>query len=243
VREVLAFATADDVADAAAFLFVNLAAQAVRDRGTFYVALAGGTTPLSCYRLLSAPPISSRVDWERTEVFFGDERCVPEGHPDRNDEGAAVALLNHVPIPSMNIHRVPVAEPDAAERRGAFSGIPRFDLVFLGLGADGHTVSLFPGHSSLEETQRLVLRIDNSPKPPPSRITFTLPLLNAARHVALLATGQDKADALARVLAEDEALPAARVRPAPGMLTILADAAAVSHSRNPPSQPAAGVSR
>ncbi|HEX5854411.1 MAG TPA: 6-phosphogluconolactonase [Thermoanaerobaculia bacterium] len=248
MREVLAFATADDVADAAAFLFVNLAVQAVRDRGTFYVALAGGTTPLSCYRLLSAPPISSRVDWERTQVFFGDERCVPEGQPDRNDQNAAAALLDHVPIPSKNIHRVPVAEPDAAERyeselRGAFSGIPRFDLVFLGLGADGHTVSLFPGHASLEETQRLVLRIDNSPKPPPSRVTFTLPLLNAARHVALLATGKDKADALARVLAEDEALPAARVRPAPGMLTILADAAAVSHSRNPPAQPAAGLSR
>jgi len=251
VRDVLAFATADDVADAAAFLFVNLAAQAVRDRRAFLVALAGGTTPLSCYRLLSAPPISSRVDWERTQVFFGDERCVPEGQPERNDEGAAAALLNHVPIPSKNIHRVPVTEPDAAERyesdvRGAFTlfspsssrGIPRFDLVFLGLGPDGHTASLFPGHASLEETQRLVLRIDNSPKPPPSRVTFTLPLLNAARHVALLATGKDKAEALARVLAEDEAVPAARVRPAPGMLTILADAAAVSHSRNPPSQPA-----
>ena len=247
MRDVLAFATADDVADAAAFLFVNLAAQAVRDRRAFLVALAGGTTPLSCYRLLSAPPISSRVDWESTQVFFGDERCAPEGHPDRNDESAAAALLNHVPIPSRNIHRVPVAEPDAAERyesevRGAFPGAPRFDLVYLGLGPDGHTASLFPGHPSLEEAQRLVLRIDNSPKPPPSRVTFTLPLLNAARHVALLATGRDKADALARVLAEDETAPAARVRPAPGMLTILADAAAVSESRNPPPQPA-GVSR
>lgn len=247
MREVLAFATADDVADAAAFLFVNLAAQAVLDRRAFLVALAGGATPLSCYRLLSAPLISSRVDWERTQVFFGDERCVPEGQPDRNDEGAASALLNHVPIPSKNIHRVPVAEPDAAERyesevRGAFPGSPRFDLVFLGLGSDGHTASLFPAHASLEEMQRLVLRIDNAPKPPLSRITFTLPLLNAARHVALLVTGKGKADALARVLAEDEAVPAARVRPAPGMLTILADAAAVSHSRNPPSQPAAGVS-
>ena len=160
MRDVLAFATADDVADAAAFLFVNLAAQAVRDRGAFYVALAGGTTPLSCYRLLSAPLISSRVDWEKTHVFFGDERCAPEGHPDRNDEAAAAALLRHVPIPARNVHRVPVAERDAAERyesdlRGAFSifspssakGIPRFDLVFLGMGSDGHTASLFPGHA------------------------------------------------------------------------------------------------
>jgi 6-phosphogluconolactonase len=253
VRDVLAFATADDVADAAAFLFVNLAAQAVRDRGAFYVALAGGTTPLSCYRLLSAPLISSRVDWEKTHVFFGDERCVPEGHPDRNDEAAAAALLRHVPIPAKNVHRVPVAERDAAERyesdiRGAFSifspssakGIPRFDLVFLGMGPDGHTASLFPGHSSLEEKQRLVLRIDDSPKPPPQRVTFTLPLLNEARHVALLVTGKDKAAALARVLVDDMALPATRVRPPAGTLTILADAAAVSDSRNPP---AVGTSR
>ena len=246
MREVLAFGTADDVADAAAFLFVNLAAQAVTERGRFFVSLAGGTTPLSCYRLLAAPLIATKVNWEATHVFFGDERCMPEGHPDRNDEAAFGALLRHVPIPSKNVHRVSVDEPDAAERyesdvRGAFSsfspssskGIPRFDLVLLGLGPDGHTASLFPGHSSLEERQRLVLRVDDSPKPPPSRVTFTLPLLNAARHVALLVTGKDKAQALARVLADDEALPAARLNP-DGTLTILADSAALSHSTNLP---------
>ena len=100
---------------AAAFLFVNLAAQAVRERGAFYVALAGGTTPLSCYRLLSAPLISSRVDWEKTQVFFGDERCVPEGHPDRNDDAAAAVLLNHVSLPGRNIHRISTMERDGAE--------------------------------------------------------------------------------------------------------------------------------
>ena len=181
-----------------------------------------------------------------TEVFFGDERCVPEGHPDRNDEAAFEALLRHVPIPSKNVHRVPVDEPDGAERyesdlRGAFSifsassskGIPRFDLVFLGLGGDGHTASLFPGHPSLEEKQRLVLRVDDSPKPPPSRVTFTLPLLNAARHVALLVTGKDKAPALARVLEGDETLPAAHLSP-DGTMTILADTAALSLSKNLP---------
>jgi 6-phosphogluconolactonase len=246
VREVLAFGTADDVADAAAFLFVNLAAQAVAERGKFFVALAGGTAPLACYRLLTAPLIARKVNWKATHVFFGDERRVPPGHPDRNDEAAFDALLRHVPIPSKNVHRVPVDEPDAAERyesdvRGAFSvfskssskGIPRFDLVFLGLGPDGHTASLFPGHSSLEETQRLVLRVDDSPKPPPSRITFTLPLLNAARHVAFLVTGKDKAPILARVLADDETLPASRVNP-DGNLVILADSAALSLSKNLP---------
>ena len=246
MREVLAFGTPDDVADAAAFLFVNLAYQAVAARGRFFVSLAGGTTPLACYRLLAAPLIATKVNWEATHVFFGDERCVPEGHPDRNDEAAFEALLRHVPIPEKNVHRVPVDEPDGAERyesdlRGAFSvfsassskGIPRFDLVFLGLGGDGHTASLFPGHPSLEENQRLVLRVDDSPKPPPSRITFTLPLLNAARHLALLVTGKDKAPALARVLEGDKALPAAHLSP-DGTLTILADTAALSLSKNLP---------
>ena len=246
MREVLAFGTADDVADAAAFLFVNLAAQAVAARGKFFVSLTGGTTPLACYRLLAAPPIASKVTWDATQVFFGDERCVPAGHPDRNDEAAFDTLLRNVPIPPRNVHRVPVDEPDGAERyesdvRGAFSafspssskGIPRFDLVLLGLGQDGHTASLFPGHSSLEETQRLVLRVDDSPKPPPSRVTFTLPLLNGARHVALLVTGRDKAPALARVLTGDEALPAARLNP-DGTLSILADSAALALSKNLP---------
>lgn len=243
MREILAFGTADDVADAAAFLFVNLVAKAVEARGNFSCSLAGGTTPLNCYRLLAAPLISSKVDWPRVHVFWGDERCVPEGHPDRNDEAALDALLRRVPIPSKNIHRVPATEPDAAPRyeselRRAFSSlsleespvssdIPRFDLILLGLGPDGHTASLFPGHPSLEETRRLVLRVDDAPKPPPSRVTFTLPLLNAARYVAFLVTGVDKAPALARVLADDESLPAARLHPE-GTLMILADSAALS---------------
>jgi 6-phosphogluconolactonase len=249
VRKVLAFGTADDVADAAAFLFVNLAAQAVEARGNFCCSLAGGRTPLDCYRLLAAPLISSKVDWPRVHVFWGDERCVPEGHPDRNDEAALDELLRRVPIPSKNIHRIAATEPDAAPRyeselRGAFSSlsleessvssdIPRFDLILLGLGPDGHTASLFPGHASLEETRRLVLRVEDAPKPPPSRVTFTLPLLNAARHVALLVTGKDKAPALARVLEDDLAVPAARLDPE-GTLTILADSAALSLSKNLP---------
>jgi 6-phosphogluconolactonase len=249
VREVLAFGTADDVADAAAFLFVNLAAKSVGERGVFFVALAGGTTPLACYRLLAAPLISSKVNWEKTHVFWSDERCVPEGDKDRNDEAAMDALLRKVPIPSKNIHRVAATEPDAAPRyeselRGAFSSlsleessvssdIPRFDLILLGLGPDGHTVSLFPGHPALGETRSLVVRVDDSPKPPPSRVTFTLPLLNAARHEALLVTGKEKASALAGVLEGDEALPAARLKPG-GTLMILADTAALSLSKNLP---------
>ena len=249
MSDVRPFATSDDVADAAVFLFVTLAARAVEERGIFFCSLAGGTTPLSCYRILAAPLISSKVDWPRVHVFWGDERCVPEGSKDRNDEAALEALLRKVPIPSKNIHRVAATEPDAAqlyesELLRAFSsslspplkefpssllsGIPRFDLILLGMGSDGHTASLFPGHPAVEEKTRLVVRVDGAPKPPPSRVTFTLPLINAARHVAFLVTGADKNAALRRVLNGDPALPAARVAPRDGALALLSDAAALT---------------
>jgi 6-phosphogluconolactonase len=130
VSDVRPFATADDVADAAVFLFVTLAAKAIAERGVFFCSLAGGTTPLSSYRILAAPLISSKVNWERTHVFWSDERCVPEGSRDRNDEAARDALLGKVPIPSKNIHRVPATEPDAAQlyesdlRRAFSSSLP-----------------------------------------------------------------------------------------------------------------------
>jgi len=247
VSDVRPFATADDVADAAVFLFVTLAAKAIAERGVFFCSLAGGTTPLSSYRILAAPLISSKVNWERTHVFWSDERCVPEGSRDRNDEAARDALLGKVPIPSKNIHRVPATEPDAAQLyesdlRRAFSSslplkesslsssseIPRFDLILLGMGPDGHTASLFPSHPAVEEKTRLVVHVDGAPKPPPARVTFTLPLINAARHVAFLVTGVDKNAALRRVLNGDQALPAARVAPRDGTLVFLSDAAALT---------------
>lgn len=252
MSDVRPFATPEDVADAAVFLFVTLAAKAVAERGVFFCSLAGGTTPLSGYRILAASAISSKVNWERTHVFWGDERCVPEGQPDRNDEAALDALLRRVNIPSKNIHRVAATEPDAAERYesdllGAFSpslplkesslssssDIPRFDLILLGLGADGHTASLFPGHPAVEEKTRLVVRVDGAPKPPPARVTFTLPLINAARHVVFLVTGKDKNAALRRVLNGDPSLPAARVAPRDGTLVFLADAAALTGEEGP----------
>ena len=248
MSDVRPFATADDVADAAVFLFVTLAAKAVAERGEFFVSLAGGTTPLAGYRVLAAPLISSKVDWPRVHVFWSDERCAPEGHRDRNDEAALDALLRKVPLPSRNIHRVPATEADGAQRyeselRRVFSSslkeplssseIPRFDLILLGMGTDGHTASLFPGHPAVEEKTRLVVRVDGAPKPPPSRVTFTLPLINAARHVAFLVTGKDKNAALRRVLNGDAALPAARVLPRDGTLAFLADAAALTGEDGP----------
>ncbi|MGA7991774.1 MAG: 6-phosphogluconolactonase [Thermoanaerobaculia bacterium] len=247
MSDVRPFATAEDVADAAVFLFVTLAAKAVAERGEFFCSLAGGTTPLSSYRILAAPLISSKVNWEKVHVFWGDERCVPEGDKGRNDQAALDVLLRRVPLPSKNIHRIPATEPDAAqlyetdllrtfssslslplEEYSVSLDIPRFDLILLGMGPDGHTASLFPGHPAVEEKTRLVVRVEGAPKPPSSRVTFTLPLINAARHVAFLVTGKDKNAAFRRVLNGDPALPAARVAPRDGMLVFLADAPALT---------------
>ncbi len=231
------FESAEGAARAAAELFATLGAEAVRQRGGFYVALAGGTSFRTCHRILAEGGLSPPVDWPRVHVFFGDERCVPEGHPERNDRAASEALLTRVAIPPRNVHRVEALAPDGAgryeeevrrvvgaRRDGAPpERVPSFDLVFLGLGPDGHTASLFPGHPAVDEEERLVLKVSGVPKPPPSRVTFTLPLLNAARCVAFLVTGPDKAEALFAAMGGQRNVPAGRVDPLFGRLLFLAD--------------------
>jgi 6-phosphogluconolactonase len=224
-------ALAAEVAD----FFSREAADAIARRGRFFVALAGGTTFTAAYRLLAESPRAEAVDWTRTVVFFGDERCVPEGAPDRNDGAAGAALLDHVPIPRANVHTVDVSARDAAaayesqlfDAFGAPRGsVPRFDLVLLGMGPDGHVASLFPGHDALKVTERLVVRIAGSPKPPPERVTMTLPLLNAARTVLLVAAGSAKRDAAARARAGDRGVPAGRIAPVDGRLVWMLDSEA-----------------
>ncbi len=236
------FETSDAAARAAAELFIRLAEEAIRRRGGFFVALTGGTSFQKCLRLLAEPQVSAKVDWAKVHVFFGDERCVAEGHPDRNDAAADAALLKRAPIPPGNIHRVDAVAADAAElyeaeirsvvgarREGAPpERVPSFDLILLGLGPDGHTASLFPGHASLDEEERLVLRVTGSPKPPPSRVTFTFPLLNAARCVVFLVTGSDKAEAFFAAMLGQRNVPAGRVNPLFGKLVFLADREAAS---------------
>ena len=221
------FADADLLADAAADLFVKIAAESILARGVFRVALAGGTTPERTHRRLATDQRRSGVDWLRVDIYFGDERCVPPSAPERNDRAARASLLDHVPILSRNVHSIAAEAPDGAERyealllrefKSAPGELPRFDLIFLGIGPDGHTASLFPGHSALAEAERIVIRIDDSPKPPPERVTFTLPLLNAARTVAFLAEGSDKRDACSRARRGDPSIPAGRVRPSEGRL-------------------------
>ncbi len=202
------------LAEEAAQRFAAHAAEAIAQRGRFTVALAGGSTPAELYRLLAQTPWREQVDWSRTLIFFGDERCVPPDHAWSNYRMAAAALLDHVPLPPGNIYRMAgeraptdAARDYAAALRRVFglagSARPQFDLVLLGLGDDGHTASLFPGTVALAERRRLV--VANEPpgyvQPAVSRITLTFPALNAARTVMFLVAGAGKAEKVRAILA------------------------------------------
>ena len=232
-------ANLDAVAEAAAALVAEQSAEAVARRGRFTIALSGGSTPRKLYDLLAAPPWRSRIDWSKWHVFWSDDRLVAAESPDSNVGLADRGCLSKVPVPAEQIHATPVdaGSPDEVARayeadiRAAFDAEPgtwpRFDLILLGLGSDGHTASLFPGKPSLQETERLVVASPPGVLPPPvDRITFTFPLLNAGRTVAFLAAGADKREPLDRILAGDQDLPAGRVRPTDGELIWLVDAAA-----------------
>lgn len=231
-----------ELARAAAGELEAAAARAVAERGRFTVALAGGSTPRRLYELLAdaGEPWRARVPWERTHVFFGDERHVPADHPESNYRMAREALLAHVPVAS--VHRMRGEdEADGAARSyeaelAAFFGLaaggrpPALDLVLLGLGTDGHTASLFPGSVALRERRRWVVAPFVEPLGA-HRITLTLPVFGGARQVMFLVSGPDKADALARVLAPrpaDDPPPAARVHPRTGALLWIVDEAAAA---------------
>jgi 6-phosphogluconolactonase len=226
----------DALADAAAELFAGAASAAQLVQGRFSVALAGGSTPRALYARLAGPDV--RVDWSHVHVFWSDERCVPPGDPDSNYRMAHEALLAHVPLPAGNLHRIrgeldPPQAADEYERElRAFFGddAPQFDLVLLGLGDDGHTASLFPGSPALHETRRWVVAVEHDGPPPPlvPRVTFTPPVLNAARSVIFLVAGRAKAARLAEVLHgphQPDVLPAQIVRPS-GLLVWMVDEAA-----------------
>jgi len=172
--------------------------RAIAERGSCALALAGGRTPEPAYGELAA---GSSIDWTKVSVFFGDERAVAPDHPDSNYLMVHLALLSRVPIPSRNIHRMEAERPDreAAAREYERSLPPRLDVLVLGMGRDGHTASLFPGSAALDERRRLVLPV-LGPKPPAERLTITPPVIEAARMVAVIATGEDKAPMVARAI-------------------------------------------
>ena len=236
--ELIILSDTSALAAEAARRFVALAQAAVADHGRFTVALSGGSTPRALYERLAQSPLSESVDWASVHVFWGDERMVPPDDIESNYRIARETLLAHVPIPAANIYPVPTigGTAEAAARAyeetliAAFgSELPRFDLILLGLGPDGHTAALFPGQpEAVRPSAALAVAVHNAPKPPPARITCTYRLINAAANVLVLVAGTDKALALREVLrgsVDVARLPAQGVRPKQGALVWLVDTA------------------
>jgi len=189
--------------------FAQRAKDAFSARGRFDVALTGGSGA-KLYAAIDA----HAVDWTRTHLWWGDERAVAPNHPESNYRLANEHLISRVPIPKQNVHRMPadLADLDAAARAYEAELVPVLDLVHLGVGPDGHICSLFPGHPLLEERTRRVCAITDSPKPPPRRLTLTLPVVQGARGRVVTAAGSEKAPIVAR--REDRSLPVGLAGPA-----------------------------
>jgi 6-phosphogluconolactonase len=247
--DVRILADPEELSRSAAREFCARATAAVRTRGHFTVALSGGSTPRRLYRLLAGdgnPRRRPRVPWKATHVFWTDERRVPPASPESNHRAASETLLSRVPIPPAHIHRIRGEEPDAgrAARRyerdlRSFFRLrpgrwPRFDLVLLGVGRDGHIASIFPGSGAPRERRRLAVAVQSrkapAVRPRVGRITLTLPVINEARCVLVLASGSEKASIVRAVLAgRGGDRPARLVRPRRGVLIWMLDRAAARH--------------
>jgi len=216
----------------------------VEAHGSCTWVLTGGTTPVAAYRRLAAHDLRAGIEWERVRVAMGDERCVPVDDPESNWGQASAALLDHVPVPEANRLRprgeapaeVAAAEYEARLRelpRGP-AGLPRLDLVWLGVGPDGHCLSLFPGRPELAVRDRLAVAVHGAPKPPPDRVSLTLVALAGAERLLVLAAGKEKAAAVAGARAGDAELPialaVAAVEGAGGTVTWLLDRAAAGRA-------------
>jgi 6-phosphogluconolactonase len=239
--DVRRLATPQDLFQAAAEEVIAAATDAIAERGRFTIALSGGSTPRSLFTLIAANAKSS-LPWEKMFFFWGDERHVPPTDADSNYRMAEETILSKVPVPPANIFRVPTENPDASAAAEAYEQalrkffelaageFPRFDLILLGMGPDGHTASLFPETAALQEKSRLVVA-NWVEKLHTYRITLTLPVLNAARRVAFLVSGVDKASVLHEVLesnAPGEKYPSKLIKPSDGKLIWFLDRAAAS---------------
>lgn len=228
-----------DLSQRVAAEFVRLAKQSVAAAGRFAAALSGGSTPKELYSLLAAPEFPDEVPWSQIYLFWGDERCVPPDHPESNYRMAHETLLSKVPIPAQNIFRM-LGEKEPLAAASAYEGairkffqlpdgeVPRFDLILLGLGKDGHTASLFPGSEALRETRHLVTA-PYVEELKTHRLTLTLPVLNHGANIFFLVTGKEKAATLGDVLqgkCSRKHLPAQRISPQQGRLVWFVDQAA-----------------
>lgn len=239
-REIIICRDVDELNRRAAAQFVALAEESIARSGLFAVALSGGSTPKALYALLAEPDYRARVDWHRVHFFWGDERCVPADHPESNYRMAQEALLEKIELPSENIHRMMgeleparAAQAYETELRRFFAlaqgDWPRFDLILLGLGEDGHTASLFPGSVALNDSTNLVVAVYVE-KLQAHRLTLTLPVINAAAQATFLVSGESKAAVVKEIFASNSAAanyPASEINPCEGRLAwlIAADAA------------------
>ena len=228
------FETPGELAQALADLFVDAAQSAITERGGFYAALAGGTTPKAAYELLAQEPRSNNISWKDVFIYFGDERCVPPDDPESNYLMAKKAFLDQVNIPMGNVHRMH-GEEDPKQAAIAYTAIlhedlgaePRFDLIMLGMGPDGHTASLFPGN--IPSDSHAIVAAPYVEKFQSYRLTLTPRVINNARQVVIATEGPGKAPALAAVLKgpiRPEQYPVQIVRPTNGHLVWLIDRAA-----------------
>ena len=218
MSEVVVHPDKDVLAAAVAARLITALVDAVAARGVAHVVLTGGGVGTAVLRATADSPACGAVDWSRVHVWWGDERFVPAGSEDRNETGARSALLDRVPLDPAHVHVVapsdgPLGDDvDAAAaayaQELAAAGDPVFDVLMLGVGPDGHVASLFPGQPGLRESERTVIAVRDSPKPPPVRISLTYPAIRRAEQVWLVAAGEEKAEAVAAALGGAD-LPAA----------------------------------
>ncbi|TQL48028.1 6-phosphogluconolactonase [Homoserinimonas aerilata] len=213
-RQVIIHESKDALVSAVASRFIRTVARIQAEKPLVNVVLTGGTVGIGILAGVNASPDRDSIDWERIALWWGDERWVPRGHADRNEQQALDALLSHVAIPEQNIHTMPSSdegiELDAAaaqyaatlrENAEAGAELPHFDVTFLGMGPDGHIASLFPHRGELAEASSPVIAIRDSPKPPPERISLALDTINSSERVWLALAGTDKASPLGLALA------------------------------------------
>lgn len=213
-RQVLIHATLAEMADAVGSRLVRTLVRVLKSQETAHVVLTGGTAGIAVLAAVRNAPQLDDVEWSRVHVWWGDERWVPVGHEDRNDRQAREALLDHLPIPAGNVHPFPGVSADldldaaALEYAGVLAraasdgeALPRFDVLLLGIGPDGHIASLFPDRPELLDAEGTVVAVRDSPKPPPERLSLTLKAINSAERVWLCVAGADKASALGLALA------------------------------------------
>ncbi|GAA3431138.1 6-phosphogluconolactonase [Kutzneria kofuensis] len=239
--DVVVHSGGDLLAAAAAARLLTKLVDAQAARGSASLVLTGGRTGNAVMEHVRDSPARDAVDWSRVDFYWGDERFLPAGHPDRNETQARAALLDHIPLDPARVHVMEPSDgrfgddPDAAAAdyaRLLGSPVPAFDVLLLGVGEEGHTASIFPDSPAVHETSRTVVAVRDCPKPPPTRVSLTLPAIRYADEVWLMTTGEAKADPVARALAgaTEVEIPAAGARGTHRTLWLLDSAAAAKIS-------------